>query len=305
MTRKRLIVIGHAALDFVYRIDAFPPRPVKMRAREHITSGGGMAANAASAAARLGADVALWSRIGSDHAGRLIIEELRRIGVDTTSVRQHPGARSATAAVIVDKAGERFIVSEDDHRVPAAADWLPLSEIANAGAVLSDLSWIEGTRAAFETARALGVPTLVDLDMGSGRLLTDVAHLTDIVIASEPALDAFVCGDGIEGRLHTLRAQGHAHAGVTRGSDGYVWLDASGALQHQPAFAILAHDTTGAGDAFHGAFAWAVIEGHPIAECARLASAAAALSCRALGARAGLPTRAELDAFLAAAPARY
>ena len=88
------------------------------------------------------------------------------------------GARSATAAVIVDESGERFIVSEDDHAMPMTADSLPLDEIVDAGAVLSDLSWIEGTRAAFEVARAHHVPTLVDLDIGSGRLLTDVAHLS-------------------------------------------------------------------------------------------------------------------------------
>lgn len=294
----KLIVIGHAALDFVYRIDAFPPRPLKMRAREHVTSGGGMAANAASAASRLGCEVALWSRIGSDSASRIIVEELQKFGVDTTNVKVHPGTRSATAAVIVDASGERFIVSEDDHAMPMSAAWLPLQDVAGAGAVLSDLSWIEGTRAAFETAHANGVPTIVDLDLGSGRLLTDVAHLTDYVIASAPALEAFVHGDGTAGRLRSLIAKGSRHAGVTRGAEGYDWMDSSGTLHHQPAFEVQVRDTTGAGDTFHGAFAWALTEGHTDAECARLASAAAALSCLGLGARSGLPTRHELDVFL-------
>lgn len=299
MPGKRLIVIGHAALDFVYRIDAFPPRPTKMRAREHITSGGGMAANAASAAARLGADVSLWSRVGSDPASRLILDELERFGIDISHVKVHPGTRSATAAVIVDASGERFIVSEDDHAMPMSADWLPLDNIADAGAVLSDLSWIEGTRAAFETARAHRVPTIVDLDMGSGRLLADVAHLTDIVIASAPALEAFIPGRDTGHRLQALIAQGVRHAGVTHGADGYAWLDSAGIMHRQPAFPVQARDTTGAGDAFHGAFAWALTEDYSEPECALLASAAAALSCLGLGARSGLPTRAELNAFLA------
>jgi sulfofructose kinase len=299
MPGKRLIVIGHAALDFVYRIDAFPPKPIKMRAREHITSGGGMAANAASAAARLGGNVSLWSRIGSDPASRLILNELERFGIDISHVKVYAGARSATAAVIVDASGERFIVSEDDHAMPMTANWLPLDGIADAGAVLSDLSWIEGTRAAFEASRAHHVPTLVDLDMGSGRLLTDVAHLTDYVIASAPALEAFIPGRDTENRLQSLIAQGVRHVGVTRGPDGYTWMDRDGTVHHQPAFAVQARDTTGAGDAFHGAFTWALTEGYTEAECARLASAAAALSCLGLGARSGLPTRAELEAFLA------
>lgn len=299
MPGKRIITIGHAALDFVYRIDAFPPQPIKLRAREHITSGGGMAANAAAAAARLGGEVALWSRVGSDPAGGLILSDLERLGIDARHVKVHDGARSATAAVIVDASGERFIVSEDDHEMPMSADWLPLAEIARAGAVLSDLSWLEGTRAAFEAARRQGVPTLVDVDLGSGRWLANMLDVTDYVIASAPAFERFVEGHDTETRLASLIARGARHAGVTRGAEGYTWMDRDGRIGRQPAFAVTAVDTTGAGDAFHGAFAWAIAEGHPDATCAAVAAAVAAMKCRRLGARAGLPTRAELDAFLA------
>jgi|LNFM01.1.fsa_nt_gb sulfofructose kinase len=303
MSSTALIVIGHTALDFVYRIDAFPPKPVKVRAREHVTSGGGMAANAACAASRLGANTALWSRIGSDPASRIILDELQKFGVDTTHVKVHPATRSATAAVIVDAAGERFIVSEDDHAMPMTADWLPLENICKANAVLSDLSWIEGTRAAFAEARARNITTLVDLDLGSGRLLESVAHLTDYVIASAPALDTFISGNTTEDRLRALVNQGARHAGVTRGSEGYVWTDASGKINRQPSFRIAVHDTTGAGDAFHGAFAAALIGGCSDAKCARFAAAAAALNCRGLGARTALPARADVDALLATQPA--
>jgi sulfofructose kinase len=86
---------------------------------------------------------------------------------------------------------------------------------------------------------------------------------------------------------------------VTRGAEGYAWLSKAGDAGYQPAFKAEIVDTTGAGDAFHGAFAWALADGRSAAECARIASAVAALKCRRLGARAGLPTRAELDEFLA------
>ena len=287
MSGKRIIVIGHAALDFVYRIDAFPQKPVKMRAKEHITSGGGMAANAAATAARLGGDVTLWSRIGEDEAGTIIRAELDRTGVDTRDLKVYPGSHSATAAVIVDANGERLIVSEDDHTMPMDPDWLPLDEIDRAGVILSDLSWIEGTRRAFEKAREKGVPTMVDVDLGSGRLLPGILHLTDYVIASAPAFERFIAGNGTKDRLASLIAEGAHHAGVTRGARGYTFMERSGELLEQPAFPIEPVDTTGAGDAFHGAFAWALAEGLPGAECARLAAAAAALKCTRLGARAG------------------
>ena len=92
---------------------------------------------------------------------------------------------------------------------------------------------------------------------------------------------------------------GVLHAGVTRGAGGYTWVGSDGDSGHQPAFAMDVVDTTGAGDAFHGAFTWALAQGQPIAECARIAAATSALKCRKLGARAGLPSADEVTAFLA------
>jgi sulfofructose kinase len=91
---------------------------------------------------------------------------------------------------------------------------------------------------------------------------------------------------------------GPRHAGVTQGREGYLWRERDDG-GHVPAFSVGVADTTGAGDAFHGAFALMVAEGRPTAECARIATAVAALKCTRLGSRAGLPTRTELDAFLA------
>ncbi len=299
MTAPRIITIGHSALDFVYRIDAFPTRPTKMRATGYTMSGGGMAANAAAAAARLGGQVAHWSRIGDDIAGAAIVTELQRDGVETASVRAFPGLQSATAAVIVDAAGERLVVSQHDAQAPLDSSWLPLHLIKDAGAVLSDLSWLEGTRAAFTAARGHGVPTIIDMDIGAGRLIGDVVDVADYVIASAQAFDSFLTGADTDARLDGLISQGVRHAGVTRGAQGYTWKNARGQSGRQPAFQVEVVDTTGAGDAFHGAFAWALASGGSDDHCARIASAVAALKCRKLGARAGLPTRRELDAFLA------
>ena len=103
---KRVIAVGHAALDHVYRIAAFPIRPEKVRALEHIDSGGGMAANAAAAAAHLGAPTELWSRVGDDAAGTSVLDKLKSDGVDTAWVRILKNARTSTSAVIVDAQGE-------------------------------------------------------------------------------------------------------------------------------------------------------------------------------------------------------
>ncbi len=258
-----------------------------------------MAANAAAAIARLGGDVSLWARTGDDAAGGIIRHQLRVAGVGTSHVRAFDHASSATAAVIVDKRGERLVVSEDDHEFPLAADWLPISDVADAGAVSSDLTWLEGTLAAFSAARAHGVPTVLDIDLNSGQLLSKVIGLADYAIFSAPAFRAFLPGTSDEERLSRLVQSGIRHAGVTLGEKGYLWRARGGDHGRQPAFPVEAVDTTGAGDAFHGAFAWCVAKGLADAECARLASAVAAMSCTGLGARAGLPTAHELDQFLA------
>jgi sulfofructose kinase len=298
MPKQRIIIIGHSALDRVYRITAFPAKPTKVRALEHIESGGGTAANAAAAVARLGGAAGLWSRVGDDEAGHKIVRSLEAAGVDTSHILQLEGTKTPTATVIVDGAGERLVVSEDDHVMPMSPDWLPLDSIASAGAVLSDLSWLEGTIAAFSKARDEGVPTLLDVDLGGGHLLTQIVHLTDYVILSAPAFERFTIGADRNERLAGLIAGGARHAGVTLGAKGYSWKRRDGPDGHQAAFPIEAVDTTGAGDAFHGAFALALASGCSDEECARVASAAAALKCRRLGARAGLPTLSELDAFL-------
>lgn len=297
MTGNTIIVVGHTALDRVYRIDAFPARPTKVAAHDHREEGGGSAANAAAAIAVPGGEVKLWSRIGDDETGAKARRALQQAGVDVSSVVACEGAKTPTAAVIVDGKGERLVISEDGHTFPMEAEWLPLGAVASAGAVLSDLSWLEGTRAAFAAARAVDVPTIVDVDLGGGILLDRVIDLTDYAIFSAPAFEKFVAGGDDGARLASLLARGLRHAGVTRGAGGYTWRGAQGGGQ-QSAFKVPVVDTTGAGDVFHGIFALALASGLSDAECARVASAAAALKCRRLGARLGLPTAMELDAFL-------
>jgi sulfofructose kinase len=295
---KRIICVGHAALDRLYRIEAFPPQPTKVRALEHVEAGGGMAANAAVAIARLGGKAELWSRTGDDSAGSAIVAGLRAEKVDVRCVQSFEGARSSTSAIIVDDEGERLIVGQRDAGMPSGTSWLPLERVKEADVVLGDVRWLEGLRAVFARARKEKVPTVLDVDLGAREALSGVLKLATYAIFSAQALREFTSGASDEDRLQQVLALGPKHAGVTLGADGYLWREkeSSGQL---PAFRVSVTDTTGAGDAFHGAFALMLAEGRPTAECARVASAVAAMKCRRLGSRAGLPTRAELDAFLA------
>lgn len=302
MAQKRLIMVGHAALDRVYRIEAFPPEPTKVRAIEAIEVGGGMAANAAVAAARLGAKVELWSRVGDDNAGATIKSGLKAERVDTRYVESFEDARSSTSAIIVDDRGERLIVGMRDTAIPSTTSWLPLERISAANAVLADLRWLEATRVVLEHARKAGVVTVLDADLGAREALPEILTLADYVIFSAPALREFVREGDDAQRLDQVLARGPRHAGVTLGREGYQWRETGGGGGAVPGFAIDPVDTTGAGDAFHGAFTLMLAEGLPVAECARRAAAVGAMKCTRLGSRAGLPTPAELDRFLKMSP---
>lgn len=227
-----------------------------------------------------------------------MLQSLKIAGVDTTFVRKHVGSRTSTAAVIVDGHGERLVVSERDHAMPGRPDWIPLESLSSAGAVLSDKTWHEATVAAFRRARTHHVPTVLDIDVAGGRPSDEILESTDFAIFSAEALNTFIESGSRQEKLTRLASRGIQHAGVTLGSNGYSWMDRTGKHHHQNAFDVEIMDTTGAGDAFHGAFAWALACGKKEAECARIASAVAALNCRRTGARAGLPTNGELEAFL-------
>jgi sulfofructose kinase len=300
--QRRIISIGHAALDRIYRITDFPPEPTKIRALEHVEVGGGMAANAAVAIARLGGKAELWSRIGEDGPGAVIRAGLKVEKVDIRYVQSFDGARSSTSAIIVDDRGERLIVSQRDTGMPSGTSWLPMERVKEAHVVLGDLRWLEGLRALFAAARRDGVPTVLDADLGAREALPELLKLTDYAIFSAPALREFAHGDSDEAALDRVLALGPLHAGVTLGGKGYVWRERGGGGR-SPGFMVDVADTTGAGDAFHGAFALMLAEGRPIPECVRAACAVAAMKCTRLGGRAGLPNRKELEEFLAAHPA--
>ena len=297
---KRIICVGHAALDRIYRIEAFPAHPTKVRALEYIEAGGGMAANAAVAIARLGGKAELWSRVGDDNAGNTIRAGLKAENVDVRYVQPFEGARSSTSAIIVDDKGERLIIGQRDAGMPSGTSWLPLERVKQADAVLGDLRWLEGTRTVFARARKDGVPTVLDADLGGREALAGLLKLTDYAIFSAPALREFAPGRTDAERLEHVLSFGPMHAGATLGGEGYAWRErADGG--HVPAFSVSVTDTTGAGDAFHGTFALLLAEGLAVAERARAAAAAAALKCTRLGSRAGLPSRSELEAFQSAA----
>ena len=272
--------------------------PTKLRATGYREVGGGMAANAACAIARLGGRVAFWGRAGDDAAGATMAQELAAYGVDARAFRRLAGCRSSQSAILVDAKGQRLIVSHHGD-VPDDAAWLPLA----------DVRWPAGARALFGAAREAGVPRVLDADVAEGAVIGELLQLADHVVFSEHGLACWASlpertGErqrlaALERAWHAMRAQAPSKAcAVTCGEAGSWWLTNDGPL-HVPAPEIDAVDTLGAGDVFHGAYALAIAQGRDIAAAARFATLAAAIKCTRSGGRAGSPTRSEVAAYTA------
>lgn len=293
-----VLCVGHAVQDFVFTVPALPDRGEKYRATGFTSVGGGPAATAAVAVARLGGRALLAARVGADAAADMIVAELRGYGVDCSHVRRCDGCASSVSAVIVDERGERMIVNHLDPSVPRDADWLPSAAAVGARAVLADTRWPEGALAALRSARAAGLPAVLDADRpipADGQLLRAATH----VAFSSDALADYT---GIADPARALAQVAPSLPGwccVTAGGEG-VHVIAGGRARHFAAFEVPVVDTLGAGDVWHGAFALALAEGRDEAAAVRFASAAAALKVQRPGGRAGVPARSELDAFLAA-----
>lgn len=293
-----VICVGLTAWDQTWEVAALPSGRGKIRATAYRDGGGGMAANAAVAVARLGGRAHFWGRAGADHAGRAMHEALAACGVDVGALRLFEGGRSSVSGVIVDAQGERSIVNFRGADLPDDAGWLPFEQMREAGAVLADPRWPSGALAAFRAAREAGVPTVLDGDVADAEVFDALLPWVDVAVFSEPGLGGYVpqAADD-EARLRHALARGCRLAAVTRGERGVVWTT-GGPLQHQAAFPVEAVDTTGAGDVFHGALALALAAGASAADAMRFSAAVASWKCRERGGRAGVPELSTVRAVL-------
>jgi sulfofructose kinase len=294
-SKTRVICLGLSALDQIWRVpEFFSGGSQKIRSLKYSTMGGGMAATAAVTVARLGGIAAFWGRGGEDAAGLEMRKALSEQGVDVTQFRLFPDGHSSVSGVLVDNSGERQIVNFRG-QFPERADWLPLGEVGTASAALADPRWLAGAVALFEAARAKRIPTILDADVADPDVFETLLPLTDHAVFSEPALSGFA-GSTDDAALARIAKFGCGVAAVTRGANGVTWLE-NNVTRRQPAYAVSAIDTTGAGDVFHGAYALAIGACLKAADAMSFAAAAAGLKCTRPGGRAGIPTLEDCLAF--------
>lgn len=297
MSFVRIACVGHAALDHVFEVNAFPLRPTKTPASSYRPGTGGMAFNAAIAAARLGAAVRLIGRVGNEPGVQMLRDRLRAEGIEDLGLEVVPGAMTSVSAIVVDARGERQIFNHRGDAI-ARAHALDARVLHGADVVLADPRWVAGAAAALRWARAAGVTAMLDVDVAPQADLQQLVPLAQWAVFSEPGLAAYAPGLSLQAALQRALDSGCDVAMVTRGQQPVWWRRRGAALQRMPVPQVKAVDTTGAGDVFHAALALALGEQRGERDAVAFAVAAAALKCLAGPGVLGAPGRLMVERAL-------
>ena len=288
----RVLTGGVAVVDMVFRMQEMPTRAEKYRAQDARIVGGGCAANAAVAIARLGGQATLAARLGDDAIADIILNDLRAENVNVDFVHRASGGKSSFSSIYIDAEGERQIMNFRGSGLIQDADWLDPD--INSDAILADNRWPEMTIKLMAMARAQNIPGIVDAEEPIN--LESLEQATHIAF-SRQGLCALTGEADLSMALKTARNKLLAWLCVTDGPAGVYFLEQD-RVEHIPGFAVDVVDTLGAGDIWHGAFALRIAEGAGEPAAIEFANAAAAIKCTQYGGRAGCPHRDRTNNFL-------
>jgi len=291
----RVLVVGSINMDLVVEAGTFPRLGETLFGTTFAMYPGGKGANQAVSAARLGASVMMLGSVGSDAFGRELKAGLAHEGIETRWVSEAPEVSTGIAAITVCNSDNAIIV------VPGANGRLSPSDLDSAEAafaesdvVLAQLEVPIATVArAAELAALHGKPFVLN-PAPAARLSESLLARCTLITPNEYEL-ATAVGEPDAHWQYILSAL-PGRVVMTAGKEGAYFTDQTGALHQQPSFPVTPIDTTGAGDTFNGALVafWSL----GLAEAVRRACAAAALSVTKPGAQGGMPTLAELNAFM-------
>ena len=275
-TQFDVIGIGMSTVDNLFLVPMAPAFGQKFRAADYKRQGGGPVATALVTLARLGAMVSFIGKIGDDTEGNFIKAEFLKEGVDISHLITEPGAQSLVVLVLVDQnSGERCFTPRPETCAPLSPDELDKAFITS-GKVLHLDNPDEASITAAQWAQDAGMQVVYDAgwyDEHAKELLS----LTDVAIVSELFAASLIPKMSAATVTQRLCEMGPEIAIVTLGEQGCVVCDSTG-IQKFPAFPVEVIDTTGAGDAFHGAFIYGMLQNWEVQKIVEFASAIARLN---------------------------
>lgn len=301
MPRPRIAVVGSANIDLTTFADRFP-RPGETIFGQRFDLGfGGKGANQAVAARLCGADVFMVARVGADLFGPATLENFRKIGVDTTHVKQVEGLSSGVAPIFVEPNGQNRILV-----VKGANDAVKPADVDEAAEMLRAIDCIvlqfeiplETVYYTVAFARKHGVRCILNPAPGQPVDMKALAGL-DYLVPNESEAEA-ISGTPVRDANDARKCAEQLLAGgircviITLGANGSL-LAANAGCEHLPPFAVNTIDSTGAGDAFIGSFAVFLADGVPEREAVRRANLYAALSTTGIGTQKSFYDRGRFD----------
>jgi sugar/nucleoside kinase (ribokinase family) len=304
-----IVGLGLATVDIITLIPRLPQHDEVFRAQSILLEGGGPVATALVAAAKLGVATTYLGPIASTRWGALTRSGLESCGVDTRHAPDRDDGEQPVSVILVDQpTGQRSILFDSGNMRELAPAEVPAELIVSARALHLDGVHLEAACHAAGLARQAGV--IVSFDGGAGELWAGADRLLPLVdlmvVARRFAEQHTGYADPKKAGPALFEAFQPKQVVITDGVRGCWYWDAEVEI-HQPAYPVDAVDTTGAGDVFHGAYLYAYLQGWSARRCLVFAAATAALKCRELGGRAGIPSRQQVDSVLqssgSAAPA--
>ena len=299
--RKPIVVVGSVNMDLVALTPRIPRVGETLVGTGFTTTPGGKGANQAVAAARLGYPVNMVGAVGTDVFGQSLIDNLDSACVNTETVARVSGP-SGVAPIFLAENGQNaiIVVPGANGKVDPAFVDRQAEIIRSAGMVLCQLELpMETVDHTLALCAQFEVPVM--LDPAPAAPLNDAIWNRVSWFTPNETEAAFYLKNESEPEAAARELLDRGLKGVVlkRGSEGAYVAVAGGAAAWVHPFRVDVVDTVAAGDCFNGAFAVALLEGKDPFAAARFASAAAAISVTRRGAQASMPTRAEVDAFLA------
>ena len=300
-----IIVVGSINLDMVVLSPVIPGPGESICAGDFQMVPGGKGANQAVAASRLGNHTFLLGRVGVDHFGDILIQNLESCGVETSLVRRTESAKTGVALIVIEgETGDNTIVVAPGANSEVSVEDLDSLDpyFRQAHSILFQFEIpVEVISEGAKRARDNGVVTILDAGPPRG---VDITYCRDFDVVSPnrselAALTGQPVSD-IETALRSARVitgEGVPTVAVKMGETGSLLVTREGAW-HFPAYAVKAVDGTAAGDAFTAALATALGEGMELPRAMRFANAAGALAVTVFGAQPSMPTRAQVEELM-------
>ena len=299
-----VVGVGLNATDTLILVPRFPAYAGKEPFVDEMYSPGGQVASAMVACAKLGMRTKYIGTVGDDERGRIQIESLQGTGINLDHVQVRKGCANQSAYIVIDQStGERTVFWRRSDCLRLDPSEITPEMITNARLLHIDGHDTAAVGRAAAIARHHNIPVTVDVDTvyhGFDKVLQNVDYL---ITSSEFPVRWTGEGDPFRALIMIQEEYGMKVAAMTLGSFGSI-ARMDGKFCYSPAFVVNCVDTTGAGDVFHGAYCYGVLEGLSLRDTLDLSNAMAALNCTAIGARGGIADLSAAKALIARAERR-